>query len=212
MLAIAATCLGSCDVADSDSDSDTDTGSSWEIDFAAPGPCRAEFDGDYYYYPSSIDGIPDRVTTWTYDAQGREITTETDYEADDVVDLKEIKTWSVDSLLLLHEFDEGADDTVERRYEFTYDEACRLLQEDHFEGGYLESSDRYFFDDQGLLVGEDHYEDGILGLNLEYLYDSDHRLIWEDRYDGEVLVLSDEYSYDADDRLLQQTTHIIVVL
>ncbi|BAY62611.1 hypothetical protein NIES22_26850 [Calothrix brevissima NIES-22] len=157
---------------------------------------------DYY-----LDGIPDRITSYTYDSNGY-LVSERNYQASGQIDIitdytynsrgqktseyrynaatgkafyKNLYTYDDNSRLILVSGDSGADGSIDSLTSYTYDSNGRLISVNTDSGadGSIDSLTSYTYDPNGriLSVSTDRGADG--SLNEVYIYDSNGRVVVE---------------------------------
>lgn len=149
------------------------------------------------------DELVDKVSSFEYDAEGRR-TQEEVYEGEAPASLTTY-TYDEDGNLTLREEDQGIDAALDAIEQWAFESGVLVSHElDNDGDGLVE--ERQTFDAEGRVLTDQGYHDGVLDSATTYEYDEDGNLVVERAMDGEATLLSlKQYAYGEGSRLTELT-------
>ena len=153
---------------------------------------------------SNVDGDADSITTYTYDADGNQLTESEDSNGDGDADSIKIYTYDADGNQLTRSRDENADDNAIEYRNRTYNSDGNLLggSEDYDADGTADFIETYTYDANGIMLTGSYCEsdDGDFCQTETFTYDADGNRVRESldtNGDGVANRISTS-TYDAD--------------
>jgi hypothetical protein len=149
-----------------------------------------------------LDGAPELIEDWTYDADGAPLLREQDRDGDGRVDERS-EYLAVDGLLAEELYDFDADGEPETRYTYHHDALGRQSQVygDDFLDGRTDYTARWsWLDTTDLLVEHtrDEGNEGLVDFEERREYDDDRREVWRVTSDRGGTGLTNEWTYRYD--------------